>query len=315
MLRKIGDRENSNPCRYTDSMPLRGVYTIALTPFTDKGDLDDKSIGSLSEFYVDAGVHGITILGIMGEAHKLSDAERRAITERYVSAVGGRVPVVVGCSAVATKVVAERVQEAEKAGATAVMVAPPNNQRSLDLVFEHYRRVAEVVSVPVVVQDEPVNTGVVMPAPFIVRLVNEIGGCRYVKLEEAPTTIKISSLLKGIETEVGVFGGLGGMYFYEELVRGASGIMTGFAYPHVLVETYRLFVDGERREAQEYFFRYLPLIRFEAQLGVGGVGIRKEILKLRGAITSSHVRFPAPSLDEGTLQELEDLVEVLGLAD
>jgi 4-hydroxy-tetrahydrodipicolinate synthase len=314
-LRKIGDRENSNPCRYTDSMPLRGVYTIALTPFTDKGDLDDKSIGSLSEFYVDAGVHGITILGIMGEAHKLSDAERRAIIERYVSAVGGRVPVVVGCSAVATKVVAERVQEAEKAGATAVMVAPPNNQRSLDLVFEHYRRVAEVVSVPVVVQDEPVNTGVVMPAPFIVRLVNEIGGCRYVKLEEAPTTIKISSLLKGIETEVGVFGGLGGMYFYEELVRGASGIMTGFAYPHVLVETYRLFVDGERREAQEYFFRYLPLIRFEAQLGVGGVGIRKEILKLRGAITSSHVRFPAPSLDEGTLQELEDLVEVLGLAD
>jgi 4-hydroxy-tetrahydrodipicolinate synthase len=296
-------------------MPLRGVYTIALTPFTDKGDLDDKSIGSLSEFYVDAGVHGITILGIMGEAHKLSDAERRAIIERYVSAVGGRVPVVVGCSAVATKVVAERVQEAEKAGATAVMVAPPNNQRSLDLVFEHYRRVAEVVSVPVVVQDEPVNTGVVMPAPFIVRLVNEIGGCRYVKLEEAPTTIKISSLLKGIETEVGVFGGLGGMYFYEELVRGASGIMTGFAYPHVLVETYRLFVDGERREAQEYFFRYLPLIRFEAQLGVGGVGIRKEILKLRGAITSSHVRFPAPSLDEGTLQELEDLVEVLGLAD
>jgi 4-hydroxy-tetrahydrodipicolinate synthase len=296
-------------------MPLRGVYTIALTPFTDKGDLDDKSIGSLSEFYVDAGVHGITILGIMGEAHKLSDAERRAITERYVSAVGGRVPVVVGCSAVATKVVAERVQEAEKTGATAVMVAPPNNQRSLDLVFEHYRRVAEVVSVPVVVQDEPVNTGVVMPAPFIARLVNEIGGCRYVKLEEAPTTIKISSLLKGIETEVGVFGGLGGMYFYEELVRGASGIMTGFAYPHVLVETYRLFVDGERREAQEYFFRYLPLIRFEAQLGVGGVGIRKEILKLRGAITSSHVRFPAPSLDEETLQELEDLVEVLGLAD
>jgi 4-hydroxy-tetrahydrodipicolinate synthase len=314
-LRKIGDRENANPCRYTDSMPLRGVYTIALTPFTDKGDLDDKSIGSLSEFYVDAGVHGITILGIMGEAHKLSDAERRAITERYVSAVGGRVPVVVGCSAVATKVVAERVQEAEKTGATAVMVAPPNNQRSLDLVFEHYRRVAEVVSVPVVVQDEPVNTGVVMPAPFIARLVNEIGGCRYVKLEEAPTTIKISSLLKGIETEVGVFGGLGGMYFYEELVRGASGIMTGFAYPHVLVETYRLFVDGERREAQEYFFRYLPLIRFEAQLGVGGVGIRKEILKLRGAITSSHVRFPAPSLDEETLQELEDLVEVLGLAD
>jgi 4-hydroxy-tetrahydrodipicolinate synthase len=212
-------------------------------------------------------------------------------------------------------VTVERAREAEEAGAVAVMVAPPNNQRNLDLVFEHYRRVAEAVSVPVVVQDEPVNTGVVMPAPFIARLVDGIENCRYVKLEEAPTTIKISSLLKNMETEVGIFGGLGGMYFYEELARGASGIMTGFAYPHVLVETYRLFVEGERRKAQEYFFRYLPLIRFEAQLGVGGVGIRKEILKLRSAIASSHVRFPAPTLDEETLREIDDLVEVLRLAD
>jgi 4-hydroxy-tetrahydrodipicolinate synthase len=296
-------------------MPLHGVCTIALTPFTDEGDLDEESIGSLARFYLNSGVHGVTILGIMGEAHKLSDAERQAVTERYVSAIGGRVPVVVGCSAVATKIVVERARAAEEAGAAAVMVAPPNNQRSLDLVFEHYRRVAEAVSVPVVVQDEPVNTGVVMPAPFIARLVDEIEGCRHVKLEEAPTTIKISALLKNAKTEVGVFGGLGGMYFYEELARGAVGIMTGFAYPHVLVETYRLFVEGEKREAQEYFFRYLPLIRFEAQLGVGGVGIRKEILKLRGVISSSHVRFPAPALDEETLRELEDLVEVLGPAD
>jgi 4-hydroxy-tetrahydrodipicolinate synthase len=295
-------------------MPLHGVCTIALTPFTDEGDVDEESIEALSSFYVDAGVHAITILGIMGEAHKLSDAERRTLTLRYTSALRGRVPVVVGCSAVATKVAADRAREAEEAGAAAVMVAPPNNQRSLELVFEHYRRVAEAVSVPVVVQDEPVNAGVVMPAPFIARLVNEIGSCRYVKLEEAPTTIKISRLLEDTVAEVGVFGGLGGMYFYEELVRGAIGTMTGFAYPHVLVETYRLFAEGERREAQEHFFRYLPLIRFEAQLGVGGVGIRKEILKLRGIISSSHVRFPAPTLDEQTLRELDDLVRVLGLA-
>src|SRR5918998_5247342 len=122
-------------------MPLHGVCTIALTPFGDEGNLDEESIDLLSGFYVDAGVHGITILGIMGEAHKLSDAERQAVTQRYASAVRGRVPVIVGCSAVATKVAADRASEAEEAGASAVMLAPPNNQRSLDLVFEHYRRV------------------------------------------------------------------------------------------------------------------------------------------------------------------------------
>jgi 4-hydroxy-tetrahydrodipicolinate synthase len=295
-------------------MFLSGVCTITLTPFTEKGDVDLGGIGSLARLYLDSGVHGLTILGIMGEAHKLSDAERSIVVQRYLEAAGDRVPVVVGCSAAATKVTIEWAREAEETGAAAVMVAPPNHVRNLDLVFEHYRRVAEAVSLPVVVQDEPVNTGVVMPAAFIARVVNEIEGCRYVKLEEAPTTIKITSLLEKTEDRVGIFGGLGGMYFYEELSRGAVGIMTGFAYQEILVRTYELFSKGKKREAREHFFRYLPLIRFEAQLGVGGVGIRKEVFKLRGAITSSHVRFPAPALDEETLRELEELVGLLGLA-
>jgi 4-hydroxy-tetrahydrodipicolinate synthase len=295
-------------------MFLSGVCTITLTPFTEEGDVDLGGIGSLARLYLDSGVHGLTILGIMGEAHKLSDAERSIVMQRYLEAAGDRVPVVVGCSAAATKVTIEWAREAEESGATAVMVAPPNQVRNLDLVFEHYRRVAEAVSLPVVVQDEPVNTGVVMPAAFIARVVNEIEGCRYVKLEEAPTTIKITSLLEKTEDRVGIFGGLGGMYFYEELSRGAVGIMTGFAYQEILVRTYELFSKGKKREAREHFFRYLPLIRFEAQLGVGGVSIRKEVFKLRGAITSSHVRFPAPALDEETLRELEELVGLLGLA-
>jgi 4-hydroxy-tetrahydrodipicolinate synthase len=298
-------------------MSLTGVCTITLTPFTEGGDVDLESIDSLAGLYLDSGVYGLTILGIMGEAHKLSDAERSMVVGRYIEAARGRVPVVVGCSAVATKVTVERAREAETAGAAAIMVAPPNNVRNLDLVFEHYRRVAEAVSVPVVVQDEPVNTGVIMPAPFIARVINEIEGCRYVKLEEAPTTIKITNLIEKIEDpdkRAGIFGGLGGMYFYEELARGAVGIMTGFAYQEILVRTYELFSEGREREAREYFFRYLPLVRFEAQLGVGGVGIRKEVFKMRGAISSSHVRFPAPALDEETLRELEELVGLLGLA-
>lgn len=292
---------------------LHGVCTIALTPFTDEGEVDLDGVDSLASHYLSAGVHGITVLGIMGEAHKLNDRERSAVAERYIAAAEGRVPAIVGCSAPATRLAVERAREAEGLGAAAVMVAPPNNQKNLDLVYEYFREVSEAVSVPVVVQDEPVNTGVVMPAKFLARLINELPNCRYLKLEEAPTTIKISSLLPLIQEEVDIFGGLGGMYLYEELSRGASGIMTGFAYPEILVETYRLFASGARREAQRYFFEHLPLIRFEAQLGVGGVGIRKEVFALRSVISSSHVRKPAPELDEPTLAELEDLVSLLDL--
>ena len=299
-------------------MSFHGVFPIALTPFTDAGDVDFAGIDALTERYLVSGSDGLTALGIMGEAHKLTDAERSAVAERYVAATDGEVPVVVGCSAPATRVAVERAREAEDLGAAAVMVAPPNNLKNLGLVFEHYREVAGSVSVPVVVQDEPVNTGVVMPAAFISRVMNEVENCRYVKLEEAPTTIKISALTDGIESadkRAGIFGGLGGMYFYEELARGATGIMTGFAYPEILVRVYGLFSKGRVSEAREHFFRYLPLIRFEAQLGVGGVGIRKEVFKMRRAIGSSHVRSPAPPLDAETLRELEDLVDYLGLTE
>ncbi|TFV63825.1 dihydrodipicolinate synthase family protein [Geodermatophilus sp. DF01-2] len=292
---------------------LTGVLPITLTPFTDDGEVDEGSIDTLVEDYLGAGSHGLTILGIMGEAARLLDDERERVLRRYLRAAAGRVPVVAGVSARATRMALDYARRAEDAGAAAVMLAPPDNTRNLDLVFEHFRLVAEAVSVPVVVQDEPVNTGVVMPAPFLVRLLDEIEGCRYLKLEETPTLPKITAVRRQAEQPVGIFGGLGGLYLYEELLRGADGIMTGFGFPQVLVGTYERFVAGDRAGAQEFFFRYLPLIRYEAQLGVGGVTIRKQVFARRGAIASPHARFPAPPVDELTLAELDDLITAVGL--
>jgi len=292
---------------------LSGVLPITLTPFTDDGEVDEASIDTLVEDYLGAGAHGLTILGIMGEAARLLDEERERVLRRYLQATAGRVPVVAGVSARATKMALDYARRAEDAGAAAVMLAPPDNTRNLDLVFEHFRMVAEAVSVPVVVQDEPVNTGVVMPAPFLVRLLDEIEGCRYLKLEETPTLPKITAVRQRAKEQVGIFGGLGGLYLYEELLRGADGIMTGFGFPQVLVGTYERFVAGDRAGAQEFFFRYLPLVRYEAQLGVGGVTIRKQVFARRGAIASPHARFPAPPVDELTLAELDDLIAAVGL--
>ncbi|MCV2488310.1 dihydrodipicolinate synthase family protein [Geodermatophilus sp. YIM 151500] len=292
---------------------LRGVLPITLTPFTDDGEVDERSIDTLVEDYLGAGAHGLTILGIMGEAAKLLDEERERVLRRYVDATAGRVPVVAGVSARATRMALDYARRAEDAGAAAVMLAAPDNVKNLDLVFEHFRVVAEAVSVPVVVQDEPVNTGVTMPAPFIVRLLDEIEGCRYLKLEETPTLPKVTAVKSKAKGPVGIFGGLGGVYLYEELLRGADGIMTGFGFPQVLVRTYELFTAGDRKAAQEWFFRHLPLIRYEAQLGVGGVTIRKQVFARRGAIASPHARFPAPPVDELTLAELDDLIAAVGL--
>jgi 4-hydroxy-tetrahydrodipicolinate synthase len=214
-------------------------------------------------------------------------------------------------SASGTHVAAAFARMAGEHGADALMLAPPAGQKNLDAVRAYYLAVAEATALPIVVQDEPVTTQVSMPAPFIARLRDEVPRVEAVKLEEAPTLPKITRLRELLASRVAIFGGLGGVYFFEELSRGADGAMTGFPYPEALRAIRDHFVAGRRDEARALFYRWLPLIRYESQPGATpgtAVGIRKEILRRRGWIASACVRPPAPALDEGTAQELTELL-------
>lgn len=104
--------------------------------------------------------------------------------------------------------------------------------------------------------------------------------------------------------EVGIFGGLGGVFLLEELLAGATGAMTGFAYPEILVRVVRLFRSGDVDGAAEVFYRAVPLMRFEFQEGIG-MAIRKELLHRRGALASPATRPPAVQLDTPTRESLD----------
>src|SRR5215831_14668376 len=104
--------------------PAKGVFTISATPFTDAGDLDWPSIDSLVEFYLRCGVQGLTALGMMGEAQKLSDEESAEFTHYFLRRVNGRVPVIVGVSSPGTSNLVALSRIAMDAGACGVMVAP-----------------------------------------------------------------------------------------------------------------------------------------------------------------------------------------------
>ena len=155
------------------------------------------------------------------------------------------------------------------------------------------------------------TTQVTMPPPFLARLVAELPGAEAVKLEEAPTLPKITRLRALFPRPVAIFGGLGGVYFFEELSRGADGAMTGFPYPEPLRATREHFAAGRRDEARALFYRWLPLIRYESQPGAvpgTSIAIRKEVLRRRGWLGSAYVRPPAPTLDRETLDELDELL-------
>ncbi|HMB87103.1 MAG TPA: dihydrodipicolinate synthase family protein, partial [Methylomirabilota bacterium] len=262
-----------------------GVFHILATPFRDDGALDTEGLPRLVECALATGITGFTILGIAGEAHRLTDEERRRVVETVVKEVRGRVPVTVGVSASGTHLATAFARMAREHGADALMVAPPTGLKNLDAVAEYYRIVAAATGLPIVLQDEPVTTQVNMPAPFIAQLCADLPAIQAVKLEEPPTLPKITRLRALFGSRVAIFGGLGGVYFFEELSRGADGAMTGFPYPEALRAIREHFVAGRRDEARALFYRWLPLIRYESQPGATpgtAVGIRKEILRRRG---------------------------------
>ena len=292
---------------------LRGVIPITATPFDAEGRVDEDSIVTLVEFEARCGVHGLNVLGIMGEFHKLTESERRRVAEVFIKSAAGRFPIVVGTSHAGTGACIELSQAAETAGAAAVMVAPPPGLKGDAAILAHYRAVAGAVSIPIVVQDEPVTTGVIMPPDLIVRIGSELPACRYVKLEEPPTPTKITALRRLVGSDrLRIFGGMNGMYFFEELSRGAIGIMIGVAVPDILVKIYDLFAAGNAAGAAEMYDRYASYIRYEGQVGVG-IALRKEVLRLRGAIRSGYVRPPGPALDDVTRAELRAILERAGI--
>jgi 4-hydroxy-tetrahydrodipicolinate synthase len=290
---------------------LAGIYAIMATPFDEDGQLDEASLRQLVEFELRCGVHGLTILGQMGEYHKLADAERERVAAIVLEQAAGRAPVIVGTSHAGTEVVVQLSRSAQRLGAAGIMVAPPAGARGEAALLAHYGRVAAAVDLPLVVQDEPVMSGVIMPPPLLARLAREIPTLAAIKLEEPPSPQKLSQVLALTGESAAVFGGLGGLFFLEELGRGARGAMTGYAFPEALVEIYAAHVAGDRARAAAVFYHHLPLIRFEAQVGIG-LGIRKEILRRRGAIRTAAVRPPAPAIDGQTWRELDALLQVVG---
>lgn len=291
----------------------RGVYNIMATPFDNAGELDPQSLGNLITFQIGRGVAGLTILGNLGEVRYLTDREREQVVDATLSLVAGQVPVIVGMGFSGAHATIYHARLAAKAGAAGLMVAPPAGVRGQEAIVDHYRRVGEATSLPLVIYDEPLSSGVVMAPATLARIVEAVPNATVIKLEEPPTPAKLTAIRKLVDARAQIFGGLGGAFFLEELARGADGTMTGFAFTEILVGIYQQFAAGKTEKARAIFDRYLPLIRYEAQPGIG-LALRKEILRRRGAIRTSVLRPPAQPLDKETLAELEATLAAVGLA-
>ena len=287
-------------------MGFEGVYSIIPTAFTDSGDFDPASQRKVVDLFIGSGINGLTVLGVTGEVARLDEHERATVLQNVIEHVAGRVPVVAGTSADGTRTCVSYSRQAKQLGAAAVMVSPPRMPKlNSAAVVNHYKALADAVDLPIVVQDYPPITGFAMEPALLARIAKEIPSARTIKLEDPPTPFKTARILEASAgTPVQIFGGLGGVFLLEELISGATGAMTGFAFPEILVRIMKHWRAGEPDAAADVFYRAVPLMRFEFQEGIG-MAIRKEVLRRRGALASAATRAPAGGLDAPTRQALD----------
>jgi 4-hydroxy-tetrahydrodipicolinate synthase len=297
----------------------KGVFAIAPTPFHPDGQIDEASIDRMTDFYRESGCTGVTVLGIMGEAPKLTPEEALAVVTRVIRRAEG-LPVIVGVSAPGFASMSSLSQAVMDLGAAGVMIAPPPSLRTDDQIVGYYRQAVEAIGteIPFVIQDYPLTLSVVMTPGVIRRIVMENPSCVMLKHEDWPGLEKISTL-RGFERDgslrhISILCGNGGLFLDFENERGADGAMTGYCFPDMLVDVVRMAQAGQRDEAHDLFDAHLPLVRYEQQQGVG-LAVRKYVLMRRGVLGSDAQRKPGSLLSATAKAEVEYLLQRLARFD
>jgi len=281
---------------------FKGVFPVVPTTFTESGELDLPSQMRCVDFMIDAGSNGLCILANFSEQFVLSDAEREVLTTAILEHVNGRVPVIVTTTHFSTQVCAQRSLRAQQAGAAMVMVMPPYHGATIrvpeEKTYEFFARLSDAINIPIMIQDAPVS-GTVLSAAFLARMAKEIKNVCYFKIETPGAASKLRELIRlGGDAIEGPWDGEEAITLMPDLDAGATGAMTGGAYPDGI----RLIVDayaaGRRDEAAALYQQWLPLINYENRQT--GLLAAKSLMKEGGVIACEAPRHPFPAMHPAT---------------
>jgi dihydrodipicolinate synthase/N-acetylneuraminate lyase len=284
----------------------KGVFPVVPTTFNEEGGLDLPSQLRCVDFMIDAGSNGLCILANFSEQFVLSDEEREVLTAAILKHVNGRVPVIVTTTHFGTKVCAERSRRAQDAGAAMVMVMPPYHGATIrvseEKVYEFYAALSKYIDIPVMIQDAPVS-GTALSAAFLARMAKEIKNVSYFKIETAGAASKLRELIRlGGDAIEGPWDGEEAITLLPDLEAGATGAMTGGAYPDGIRKIMDAWAAGKREEATAEYARWLPLINYENRQG--GILAAKALMKAGGIIACEAPRHPFPAMHPEVRQGL-----------
>ena len=289
--------------------PYTGVFPIAPTPFNEDESLDLPGQQRVLDCMIDQGVDGICILANYSEQFLLTDKERNLLLELCLKHVAGRVPVIVTCSHFSTRVAVERAVRAEVAGAKMLMLMPPYHGAALRAdeqgAFEHFAKIAEAISIPIMVQDAPLS-GVALSVNLLARMAKELPLVSYFKIEMPGTADKLRALIAVSGGMIaGPFDGEESITLMADLDAGATGTMPSAMLPDLIKPVLEQHLSGRRDEAAAQYARILPLINYENRQC--GLRATKAAMLEGGVIKSDTIRHPLPPLHPETRKGLLEL--------
>lgn len=292
----------------TTKRPYRGVFPVVPTTFTATGELDLPSQMRCIDFMIDAGSQGLCILANFSEQFVLSDDDRQVLTRAILAHVDGRVPVIVTTTHFGTRVCAQRSREAQDMGAAMVMVMPPYHGATIRVseqrVYEFYAQLSDAISIPIMVQDAPVS-GTNLSAAFLARMAREIENLAYFKIETAGAASKLRELIElGGAAIEGPWDGEEAITLLADLDAGATGAMTGGAFPDGIRSIVDAYVSGDREAAVAAYGKWLPLINYENRQS--GILTAKALMQAGGVIACDAPRHPFPPMHREVRKGLLD---------
>ncbi|MEY4507002.1 MAG: hypothetical protein RL297_1580 [Pseudomonadota bacterium] len=288
--------------------PYRGVFPVVPTTFTENGDLDIPSQLRCVDFMIDAGSTGLCILANFSEQFVLSDEDRQVLTRAILTHVNGRVPVIVTTTHFGTRICAERSRAAQDMGASMVMVMPPYHGATIrcsnDKIVEFYAQLSDAIDIPIMIQDAPVS-GTTLPVSLLAQMAKEIEHVSYFKIETAGAASKLRELIAAGGSAIeGPWDGEEAITLLADLDAGATGAMTGGAFPDGIRTIIDPYLNGDREAAVAAYAKWLPLINYENRQG--GILTAKALMKAGGVIACDAPRHPFPAMHPAVRNGLLD---------
>jgi 4-hydroxy-tetrahydrodipicolinate synthase len=247
---------------------IHGIIAYPITPFGE-ADIDVDRLAGLVDTMVDAGVHAIAPLGSTGESAYLSLDEWTTVVDTTVTAVAGRVPVVVGSSDLTTAGTVARAEYAEQAGATAVMVIPVSywalNERE---IVQHFTSVSDAISIPIMAYNNPATSGIDMSPTLLNHMFESISNVKMVK-ESTGDIQRMLDLNQLSSGELPFYNGSNPLVL-DALLAGASGWCTAAPClrPGPAIALYEAVVAGDTARATAIYEELLPLLSFIVSKGL-----------------------------------------------